>query len=65
MLKTDQNQGQLATLAQFTRNLTQTGKNATAFVCAGLNCAQPFTDSAPMLRLILEKTRSGSKLNTP
>jgi uncharacterized protein YyaL (SSP411 family) len=65
MLKTDQNQGRLASLSQFTQNLTQTGKSATAYVCAGLHCTQPFTDSAPMLRLILEKTRSGSKFTTP
>jgi uncharacterized protein YyaL (SSP411 family) len=61
MLKTDQNQGRLSSLAQFTRNLQQTGNAGTAYVCAGLNCTQPFTDSAQMLRLIQEKTRTGVK----
>jgi uncharacterized protein YyaL (SSP411 family) len=65
MLKTDQNQGRLASLAQFTRSLQQTGNTGTAYVCAGLNCTQPFTDSTQMLRMIQEKTRFTIKRNNP
>jgi uncharacterized protein len=61
MLKTDQNQTKLASLAQFTRDLQQTGNTGTAYVCAGMNCTQPFTDSAQMLRMIQEKTRTAVK----
>ncbi|MGD9211569.1 MAG: thioredoxin domain-containing protein, partial [Desulfobacteraceae bacterium] len=55
VLKTDENKGSLAELAQFTNALRRENQKPTAYVCKGLHCDRPTTDMAEMIALIQKR----------